>query len=91
MKKSTFGKLLLMGALAGSFVVMPLFADYNKGYKYYQKHIKRTIHLTGTQFLKVFGINKPEDVDNLLKNDAKPLIKELNSISQDLNHSLSIS
>jgi D-alanyl-D-alanine carboxypeptidase len=75
MKK--LGKILIAGCLVASFSTTALFADYNKGYKYYNKFIKKKTKIKGTKFLKIIEAKTPEDIDALFKDNAKPLISLL--------------
>jgi len=36
-----FAKMLVAGALLASVTATMAFADYNKGYKYYQRYVKK--------------------------------------------------
>jgi hypothetical protein len=71
------GKILVAGALVASLGVTAAMADYNKGYKYYNKYVKRKTGVKGTEFLKIIGANSPEDVEALFKDGGKPLIEVL--------------
>jgi membrane-anchored protein YejM (alkaline phosphatase superfamily) len=78
-KKGVSMKLtkIVMALLAGSILASTAMADYNKGYKYFQKYVKKASGIKGTDFLKVAGIKTPDQVDELLKDNAKGLIEKL--------------
>jgi hypothetical protein len=75
-------KMLVAGALLASVTATMAFADYNKGYKYYQKYVNRASHIKGTDFLKLIGAKTPDDINALFKNNAKPLISLLEKKGQ---------
>jgi len=70
-----FSKLLLSALLAGGLFVSVASADYNKGFKYYNKYIKKKSGVTSTQLLKKLGINDQDTLKSLLKDNAKGLIE----------------
>jgi hypothetical protein len=72
-----FTKIALAALLAGSVFVSTASASYNKGYKYFQKYVKKASGIKGTEFLKIIGAQTPADVEALLKDNAKPLIEKL--------------
>ena len=75
-------KLLLAGAiLAGSMTVA--MADYNKGYKYYNKLVLKKSHLKSKKMLDLLGIKSPAQLEKLLDNNAKGLIAALKAKGQD--------
>jgi hypothetical protein len=80
MKK--LGKALLAGALVLSLSATAALADYNKGYKYYNKYVKAKAGIKGTDFLKLVGIKSPEDVDALFKDGGKPLVEKLEKLGK---------
>ncbi|WP_024787766.1 MULTISPECIES: hypothetical protein [unclassified Lebetimonas] len=75
-------KMLVAGALLASVTATMAFADYNKGFKYYEKYVKRMSHIKGTKFLKIIGAQTPDDINALFKNNAKPLISLLEKKGQ---------
>ncbi|AZV47034.1 hypothetical protein C3L23_07035 [Nautilia sp. PV-1] len=77
-----FAKIFVAGLLLASVSVTAAFADYNKGFKYYQKYVKRMSHIKGTQFLKIIGVQTPDQMKALLKDDAKPLIAKLEKLGK---------
>ena len=70
-------RLFLAGALALSFTATTALADYNKGFKYYSKFIKRKAHIKAPQFIKILGVKTPDELKALFKDNAKPLIELL--------------
>jgi len=72
-----FAKMVVAGLLLASVSASVAMADYNKGYKYYQKYVKKSSGIKGTDFLKVIGVNTPDQLTPLLKDNAKPLIEKL--------------
>jgi len=72
-----FGNLLLASAVALSFTATAAFADYNKGFKYYLRYVKRKTHILAPQFIKILGVQTTDDLKALFKNNGKPLIEKL--------------
>jgi len=72
-------KLLVAGALIATVGGTALFADYNKGYKYYDKIIKRKTHIKAPQFIKILGVETPDELEELFANNGKGLIEKLNA------------
>jgi hypothetical protein len=72
-----FAKMVVAGLLLASVSASVAMADYNKGFKYYQKYVKRASGIKGTTFLKIIGVQTPDQMKALFKNDAKPLIEKL--------------
>jgi len=72
-------KLLVAGALIATVGGTSLFADYNKGYKYYDKIIKRKTHIKAPQFIKILGVQTPDELEELFANNGKGLIEKLNA------------
>jgi len=77
-----FAKMLVAGVLLAALSTTAAFADYEKGFKYYQKYVKRLSGIKGTEFLKLLNIQTPDDVKALLKDDAKPLIAKLKKLGK---------
>ena len=68
----------LGGILLGlSLIMTTALADYNKGFKYYSKYIKRKAHIKAPQFIKMLGVQTPDELKALFKDNAKPLIEKL--------------
>ena len=57
-------------------------ADYNKGFKFYQKYIKKPTKITSTKFIKELNISTEKDINLLLENNADLLIKKLKENNQ---------
>jgi len=72
-------KLLVAGALIATVGGTALFADYNKGFKYYSKFIKRSTHIKAPQFIKILGVQTPDELKALFANNGKGLIEKLNA------------
>jgi len=77
-----FANMLVAGVLLAALSSTAAFADYNKGFKYYQKFVKRASGIKGTDFLRLLNIQTPDDVNALLKNNAKPLIEKLDKLGK---------
>jgi hypothetical protein len=71
-------KMLAAGALIASVATTMSFADYNKGFKYFNKYVKKSSGVTSTAFLKKIDIEDPDDLDALFANNAKGLIEAAN-------------
>jgi hypothetical protein len=76
-----FAKMIVAGLLLASVSTTAAFADYNKGFKYYQKYVKKT-GVKGTTFLKLIGVQTPDQLAPLMKDNAKPLIAKLNKLGK---------
>ena len=64
-------KLVVAGLVSASFLATAALADYNKGFKYYNKYIKKTTHVKSTEFLKKFNIETVDQLDAIMSDDAK--------------------
>ncbi len=73
---------LVAGVLLATVGTTAVFADYNKGFKYYQRYITHRAHLKATQFVKVLGVQTPDQLKALFKDNAKPLIEKLEKAGQ---------
>ncbi len=73
---------LVAGALLASVGTTAVFADYNKGFKYYQRYITHPAHLKATMFVKDLGVQTPDQLKALFNNNAKPLIEKLQKAGQ---------
>jgi hypothetical protein len=76
------GKILVAGALVASLGVTAAMADYNKGYKYFNKYVKAKAGIKGTDFIKMLEIKSPDDVDALFKDGGKPLVEKLEKLNK---------
>jgi DNA-directed RNA polymerase beta subunit len=74
-------KLLVGAAVVAGLTASVAMADYNKGFKYYNKYIKRKAGLKSTQMLKALGVNTTDELKALFKDNAKPLIEKLQKIN----------
>jgi len=70
-------KLFLASAVALSLTATAAFADYNKGYKYFTKYIKKKAHIKAPEFIKILGVETTDDLKALFKNNGKPLVEKL--------------
>ena len=70
-------RLFVASAIALSLSATAALADYNKGYKYYNKFIKKKSHIKAPQFIKILGVQTPDELKALFKDNAKPLIEKL--------------
>ncbi|WP_457564985.1 hypothetical protein [Caminibacter sp.] len=68
---------LVAGLLLASVGTTAVFADYNKGFKYYKRFITHKAHIKATKFVKILGVQTPAQLEALFKDDAKPLIQIL--------------
>jgi len=76
-------KLLTAGAIIAGLSVTSAMADYNKGFKYYNKMVKKKSKLKSSQMLKVLDIKTSAQLEKLLDNNAKGLISALEAKGQD--------
>jgi len=76
-------KLVAAGAIIAGLSVTSAMADYNKGYKYYNKMVKKKSKLTSGKMLKILNIKTSDQLEELLKDDAKGLISALEAKGQD--------
>jgi len=76
-------RLLVAAAVATGLSVSVAMADYNKGYKYYNKYIKKKSGLKSTQLIKVLGVKTADELEALFKDNAKPLIEKLKAAGQE--------
>ena len=70
-------KLLLISV---AFILLQ--ADYNKGFKYYQKYIKKPTKITLIKFINDLNITSEKNIDSLFENNAELLIKKLKENNQ---------
>ena len=75
-----FSKMMVAGLLLTSVSVV--MADYDKGFKYYQKYVTKKSGIKGSDFVKLVGIKTPEEVQTLLKDNAKPLMEKLEKLGE---------
>jgi len=72
-------KLLIAGGLAATVGTTALFASYNVGFKYYVRFIKMRTHIVAPQFIKILGVQTPQQLKALFANNGKGLIEKLNA------------
>jgi len=73
-------KLLLGAVLVAGLTANVAMADYNKGFKYYNKYVKKKSHVKSTQFIKAIGVNTVEELKALFKDNGKALIEKAKAI-----------
>jgi len=78
-----FSKLLVAGAIIAGLSVTSAMADYNKGYKYYNKFIKKKSKVKSKQMIDILGVKTASELEKLLDNNAKGLIEALKAKGQD--------
>jgi len=78
-----FTKIALAALLAGSVFVSTASADYNKGFKYYNKYVKKKSGIKSTQLIKILGVKSIDELDALFKNNGKPLVEKLKAAGKD--------
>jgi len=76
-------KVIAAGAIIAGLSVTSAMADYNKGFKYYNKFVKKKSKLKSSQMIKTLDIKTPAELEKLLANDAKGLIEALKAKGQD--------
>ena len=74
-------KLLVAGAVVAGLTASVAMADYNKGFKYYNKYVKRKAHLKSTQLIKELGVQTVDELKALFANNGKPLVEKLKKIN----------
>jgi len=76
-------KIALAAVLAGGLFITTAFADYNKGFKYYNKYVKKKSGIKSTQLIKILGVKSLNDLDKLFENNGKPLIEKLKAAGEE--------
>jgi hypothetical protein len=76
-------KVLVAGAIVAGLSVTSAMADYNKGFKYYNKLIKKKSKLKSSAMLKLLEVKTTAELEGLLANNAKGLIDALKAKGQD--------
>ena len=76
-------KVLAASAIIAGLSITSAMADYNKGFKYYNKMVKKKSKLKSSQMLKVLDIKTSAQLEKLLDNNAAGLIKALEEKGQD--------
>ncbi len=74
-------KLLVGAAVVAGLSVSVAMADYNVGFKYYNKYVKRKSHLKSTQLIKELGVQTIDELKALFKDNGKPLVEKLKQIN----------
>ena len=75
-------KLVAAGAIIAGLSVTSAMADYNKGFKYYNKYVKKKSKLKSSQMLTLLNITTPDQLNALLANNASGLISALEAKGQ---------
>ncbi len=70
-------KVIAAGAIIAGLSMTSAMADYNKGFKYYNKYVKKKSKVKSTQLIKLLNIQTTSQLDELLANNAEKLIAEL--------------
>jgi len=78
-----FTKIALAALLVGGMFVSTASADYNKGYKYYNKFVKKKSGVKSTQMIKILGVKSVDELDALFKDNGKPLVEKLKAAGND--------
>jgi len=77
-----FANLILAGIIGAGLSASVAMADYNAGFKYYSKFIKRKAHLKAPKFVKALGVKSADEVKALFKDNGKPLIEKLKAAGE---------
>jgi len=78
-----FSKIALAALLAGGLFVSTASADYNKGFKYYNKYVKKKSGLKSTQLIKVLEVKNIDELNKLFENNGKGLVEKLKATGKD--------
>jgi hypothetical protein len=73
-------KLLVGAAVVAGLTASVAMADYNKGFKYYNKYVKKKSHIKSTQFIKALGVNTIDELKALFKDNGKALVEKAKQI-----------
>jgi hypothetical protein len=76
-------KLLAAGAIIAGLSVTSAMADYNKGFKYYNKYVKKKSKLKSKAMLDKLGVKTTAELEKLLANNAAGLIAALKAKGED--------
>ena len=76
-------RLFVAGAIALSFTATTALADYNRGFKYYNKYVKKKSHIKSTQLIKILGVQTVDELKALFKDNGKPLIEKLKATGHE--------
>ncbi|WP_456470843.1 hypothetical protein [Caminibacter sp.] len=76
-------KILVAGAVVAGLSVSVAMADYNKGFKYYNKYVKKKSHVKSTQLIKILGVKTVDELKALFKDNGKPLVEKLKAAGQE--------
>jgi len=76
-------KVIAAGAIIAGLSMTSAMADYNKGFKYYNKFIKKKSKLKSKAMLDVLGVKTAAELEKLLDNNAAGLIAALKAKGQD--------
>jgi len=76
-------KVIAAGAIIAGLSMTSAMADYNKGFKYYNKMVKKKSKLKSSQMLKLLNVKTTAELEKLLDNNAAGLIAALKAKGQD--------
>ena len=76
-------KVIAAGAIIAGLSMTSAMADYNKGFKYYNKFIKKKAKLKSKAMLDLLGVKTAAELEKLLDNNAAGLIAALKAKGQD--------
>jgi len=82
-EKMKLAKILVAGAVVAGLSASVAMADYNKGFKYYNKYVKKKSHLKSTDLVKILGVNSVDELKALFKDNGKPLVEKLKAAGYD--------
>jgi len=78
-----FSKIVTAALIAGGLFVTTASADYNKGFKYYNKYVKKKSGIKSTQLIKILGVKNVDELKALFKDNGKGLIAKLKAASKN--------
>ncbi len=76
-------RILVASTIGLSLATSVALADYNKGFKYYSKYIKKKAHIKAPQFVKILGVNSVDELKALFKDNGKPLVEKLKATGHE--------
>jgi len=78
-----FTKIALAALLAGGLFVTTASADYNKGFKYYNKYVKKKSGVKSTELIKMLGVKSIDELNKLFENNGKGLVEKLKAAGNE--------
>ena len=76
-------KVIAAGAIIAGLSMTSAMADYNKGFKYYNKYVKKKSKVKSKAMLDLLGVKTTAELEKLLDNNAAGLIAALKAKGQD--------